>query len=64
MEAKWNNLSVPRNKKAVLSWNTRYAAYVHEGYTRQNNSPNVYQGYIGNGRVRLNSELGPELVDI
>lgn len=38
MEAKWNNLSVPRNKKAILSWNTRYAAYVHEGYTRQDGS--------------------------
>jgi len=34
MEIKWNNLHVPKRKSAVLSWNTSYAAFVHEGYTR------------------------------
>lgn len=34
MDIKWNNLNIPKNKRTTLSWNTRYAAYVHEGYTR------------------------------
>lgn len=38
MQIKWNNLSVPKNKTTTLSWNTRYAVYVHEGYTRNDGS--------------------------
>lgn len=38
MEVKWNNLAIPRNKKATLSWDAKYAGFVHEGYTRNDGS--------------------------
>jgi len=36
VEVKWNQINIPKKLKAIHSWNTPYAAMVHEGTTSVN----------------------------
>lgn len=36
VQANWNQISIPKHLRAIHSWNTPYAAMVHEGTTSVN----------------------------
>ena len=36
VQANWHNLNIPKKLKSIHSWNTPYAAMVHEGTTSLN----------------------------